>query len=673
MKSLASFLCLSLGGVCLTLALAATALAAGDEWKPVDPAELALKAPVVERDADAEAIFWEVRIDDGAVGELIFTHYLRVKVFTERGRESQSKIDIPFGKIFGSNIKIKDIAARTIKPDGTIVELKKEDVFERDVIKVSGVKVKAKSFAMPSVEAGSIIEYRWREVRVNQSANYVRLQFQRDIPVQAVKYYIKPYPFPGMSMRAQVFHGEMPPIMKEKNGFYSATMTNMRAYHVEPHMPPEDAVRAWMLIYYTTDEKIVPEKFWKDYGRSVYEDNKARMKVTDEVRQAATAAVGDASTPEEKLERLFNFVRAKIKNVTDDAAGLSAEERAKLKENKSPADTLKRGVGSGADIDLLFAALAIAAGFDARLALVSDRSDIFFDPSFASRYFITSYDIAVKVGDQWRFYDPGMMYLPFGMLRWQEEGQDALLTDPKEPIWVKTPVSAPDKSAIKRTAKLSLSDDGTLEGDVRVEYTGHFGIERKEENDEESQAQREQRLLSEIKAQMSTAELSEIRIENVTDPAKPFVYAYHVRVPGYAQRTGKRLFLRPAFFEYGIGPLFPTSERKNIIYFHYPWTENDTVEIRLPAGFALDNADAPGAIGAGALSKYVPKVFVTQDGRALIYKRDFTFGRQEVVLFPASTYPALKEYFDLMNKADAHTITLKQGAATAAAAASPSN
>ena len=49
-----------------------------------------------------------------------------------------------------------------------------------------------------------------------------------------------------------------------------------------------------------------------------------------------------------------------------------------------------------------------------------------------------------------------------------------------------------------------------------------------------------------IKEQMSTAEISNIKIENVTDPAKPFVYAFHVRVPGYAQRTGKRLFLQPA-------------------------------------------------------------------------------------------------------------------------------
>ena len=40
----------------------------------------------VEKDADAEAIFWEVRIDDNPDGDLIFNHYIRVKVFTDRGR-----------------------------------------------------------------------------------------------------------------------------------------------------------------------------------------------------------------------------------------------------------------------------------------------------------------------------------------------------------------------------------------------------------------------------------------------------------------------------------------------------------------------------------------------------------------------------------------------------------
>src|SRR5215510_1015364 len=129
--------------VCLlTLVAPTTTTAAGDDWKPIDPAELALKTPTVEKDADAEGLFWEVRIDDNPDGNLIFNHYLRVKVFTDRGRESQSKIDLPFGNLFGGQVKIQDIAARTIKPDGSIVELNKKDIFERTIVKASGLKMK---------------------------------------------------------------------------------------------------------------------------------------------------------------------------------------------------------------------------------------------------------------------------------------------------------------------------------------------------------------------------------------------------------------------------------------------------------------------------------------------------------------------------------------------------
>jgi hypothetical protein len=657
---------------CLVALAALPALA--DDWKPINPAELALKTSVVEKDADAEAIFWEVRVADeieGSTPRTVLTHYVRIKIFTERGRESQSKVDILFGKIFGSDIKIKDIVGRTIKPDGTIVELKKEDVFERTIVRASGVKAKAKSFAMPSVEPGSIIEYRWREVRNDNLANYIRLQFQRDVPVQLVKYYIKPLSLPGFpyAMRVQPFHGRNTPFVKEKDGFYSTTMENVPAFREEPRMPPEEQVRPWMLVYYTEDKKLAPAQYWKEKGKEFYEIYKSRVKVSDEVKKSATEAIGDATTPEQKLERLFEFCRAKIKNVNDDASGMTAEERAKWKENKSPADTLKRGMGTGNDIDMLFSALATAAGFEVRMVNLSDRSSAFFDAGFADDYFMSTYDVAVRVGDTWHFYDPASTYVPLGMLRWQEEGQDALVSDPKEPTWVKTPLSGPEKSKQKRTAKLRLTEDGTLEGDVRIEYTGHLAVERKEWDDDDSPAEREKTLRDRIKEQMSTAELSDIKIENITDPVKPFVYSFHVSVPGYAQRTGKRLFLQPAFFQHGLGPLFPTSSRKYPIYFHYPWSEEDEVTIELPAGFSLDNADAPAPFASGDLSRYDVKIMVTKDERTLIYKRNFFFGGGsaglERLYYDSANYSALKMFFDTLNKEDNHTVTLKQGVATA--------
>src|ERR1043165_2471089 len=106
--------------LCLLAFFTAPVWAASDDWKPIDPALLTMKSSTVEKEADAEGIFWEVRMDDNPEGDLIFTHYLRVKVFTERGRESQSKIDIYYGKLYGSDVKISDIAGRPINPHAYI-------------------------------------------------------------------------------------------------------------------------------------------------------------------------------------------------------------------------------------------------------------------------------------------------------------------------------------------------------------------------------------------------------------------------------------------------------------------------------------------------------------------------------------------------------------------------
>jgi hypothetical protein len=137
-----------------------------------------------------------------------------------------------------------------------------------------------------------------------------------------------------------------------------------------------------------------------------------------------------------------------------------------------------------------------------------------------------------------------------------------------------------------------------------------------------------------------------------------------VRVPGYAQRTGKRIFIQPAFFQRGVEPLFATGGRKHPVYFHFPWSEDDQVHIELPPGYALDNADAPAPFGSGKISEYRPGLSITSDGKTLVYKRTFFFGGGGAVLFPLETYPAVKGYFDQVHKQDNHNIALKQAAAS---------
>src|SRR5262245_60201244 len=639
--------------------LPAPAQAQVQAWKPIDPAHVALKAPVVEKDADAEAIFLEVYFKDefdGSTARKVFSNYIRIKVFTQRGVENHGKVDI----VYSNRGNVRDIAARTIKPDGSIVEMKKDAVFDREIVRLSGLKLKAKSFALPAVEPGVIVEYRWIEQRPLTSF-YTRLHFQREIPVQAVKYYIKPLSDLQMGMRSISFHCPSVPFVKERDGYYSVSFNNVPAFHEEPRMPPEDQVRPWMLLYYSDKDKVVPEKFWKDHGKAVYEENKGAMKVNTVVGRPAPEPAGEGTTPEQKLERLVAFGRTKIKNIYDDTTVLSEQERKKLKDNRSPADTLKRGYGNGRDIDMLFAALAAAAGFETRLINLPDRGDMFFNPNLPDDYFLSVYDVAVKVGADWKFIDPSSNYVASGMVRWQPERAQALLAAHKHPLFVMTPISPAESSMEKRKAKLRLSEDGTLEGEARIEYTGHFAVEKKEDYDEESPAEREKRMHAALTKRISNAEVAEVKFENVTDPFKPLVISYKVRVQGYAERTGKRLFLQPGFFEKGVGPLFPTSERKHDVYFYYPWTEEDDIEIELPAGYALDNAEAPGDLAFGDIGHLKVKIGVTKDQRTLSYKRQFRFTG---MLFPKDSYPNLKRAFDAVRQVDDHTITLKQGTAT---------
>jgi hypothetical protein len=634
----------------LLTGLPGSAFAAGEEWRPVDPAHLALKAATVEPNADAEAIFWDIKIDDGGYDDLVLNHYVRIKIFTERGRDQHSKVDIPYV----GGIKIKDVAARTIKPDGTIVELAKEDIIEKMVVKVSGLKLRTKTFAFQGLEPGAIIEYKWKEVISNSSANNLRLQFQREIPIQVVTYRFKPARQTVFDVRP--FNMPRFEFEKEKDGFRVATVNNMPAFREEPMMPPEDNVRSWAMVKYYNLFTLFSA--YPLLAIQVYATSQPLMKVDKDLKNKLPEIIGDSSAAEDQIQKILDFCRT-IKNTDDKESGFTEEQLEKLKENKKPADTLKRGVGSAADINLLFAALVNAAGFQARLALLPDRGKRFFDRNVLIPGALRVGGVAVWHGENWKLFDPSFKYFTPGILRWQEEGVDALIADDK-PVWMKTPLSPPDKSKEKRIAKLTLGEDGTIEGDVTIEYSGHLGVERKLLNDDDSPVQREENLKESMKGRLSSAELTNIVIENVTDSTKPFICKYHVRVPGYGQRTGKRLFFQPAFFHKGVDALFSAGTRKYPIYFHFPWSEEDEVSITLPRGYVLDNADRPAPINAGAASQYEVSMGITNDKTTLIYKRKFFFGGNGTILFPVEKYDVLKQLFEEIHKADNHMITLKQ-------------
>ena len=122
-------------------------------FQPVSPEELKMNREPLAPGAAAIILFRQVDRDD--TGRTAHENdYFRIKILTEEGRK-YADIEIPY---FKDRDNVAAIRARTIRPDGSIADFDGK-VFDKSIAKAKGLKYLAKTFTLPDVQVGSIIEY----------------------------------------------------------------------------------------------------------------------------------------------------------------------------------------------------------------------------------------------------------------------------------------------------------------------------------------------------------------------------------------------------------------------------------------------------------------------------------------------------------------------------------
>src|SRR5437588_3741957 len=124
-----------------------------EDWLPVTAKDQQINEVPGNPGAAAIQLYYADYIDDAAHTEFF---YSRIKVLTEKGKE-QADVEL----VVPPSISIGDLKARTIHPDGKIIEFTGKP-FEKTIFKTKGVKIQAKTFTMPEVTVGSIIEYKYK-------------------------------------------------------------------------------------------------------------------------------------------------------------------------------------------------------------------------------------------------------------------------------------------------------------------------------------------------------------------------------------------------------------------------------------------------------------------------------------------------------------------------------
>jgi hypothetical protein len=644
----------------VALSLCVPCLLAGVGFQPVSPEELKMTSEPLAPGAPAIILYRQVDRDDNGRTSHEDSYY-RIKILTEEGRK-YADVVIPFAK--GVN-NVVNIHGRSIRPNGSTTEFDGK-VFEKVIAKGKKFRYFAKTFTLPDIEVGSIIEYFYTYDLQEHSLYDSNWILSEDLFTKSARFSLKPYAstFENPFNLRWTWQGLPPGTVQpaqSPNHIIRLEAHNIPAFQTEDFMPPANEMKSRVDFIYSLDlPESDPDKFWEKVGKKrngFVENFTGKRKAMEE---AVGRIVSPNDAPELKLRKIYDRVQS-VRNTSYELRKTEQEE--KRDKEKPPANVeelWKRSYGDGSQLTWLYLALVRAAGFEAYGCFVSDRAQYFFNPKLMQSGKLDANVVLVKSNGKDLYFDPGAAFTPFGMLTWSETGTHGLCVDKDGGKWITTTLPSSSDSEIHRKAMLKLSDSGDVEGTLTVTYTGLEAMYRRLEQRNGDEVDRKKFLEDQLKEQVPAA--AELELTNKPDWASsesPLVAELNLKISGWASSAGKKVMLPVGFFTAYEKHVFEHSNRVHPIYFEYPYEKMDEVTINLPAGWKVSNLPPPQA----------------QDGRIVAYslKAEAASGTVHVVrklafnvlLLEQKYYPALRNFFQVVRNGDEEQILLQPDATSA--------
>jgi hypothetical protein len=636
----------------LTIHYALPAIA--DGFQPISPEELKMTSEPQAPGAPAIILFRQVDRDDR--GQTAHENdYFRIKILTEEGRK-YADVEIPFFKSSGSSIS--NMRARTIRPDGSIANYEGK-VFEKSIVKAKGVKYMAKTFTLPDVQVGSILEYYYT---IDLSENTIfnsHWILSDELFTKTASFSLKPYTSNYVPINVRWSWQLLPPGTPEPkespDHIVRLEAHNIPAFHTEDYMPPEDELKSRVDFTYSDE---LPDRdanqFWKKRGKKLNSSVESFVGKRKAMDEAVAQIVSPNDSPEVKLQKIY----ARVQQLRNTSYEVTKSEQEKKRENeKEPANVeelWKRGYGNGVQLTWLFLGLTRAAGLEAYGVMASDRRNYFFNPVIMDASKLDANVVLVKVNGKDLYFDPGAAFTPFGLLQWGETGVQGLRLDKDGGSWVRTTLPESSESRIEHKATLALSETGDLEGTLTVTYTGLEALQRRVEERNQDESDRQKFLEDEAKEYIPAA--SEVDLTNKPDwksSSMSLVAEYKLKIPGWVSSAGRRALLPVGMFSAPEKRVFEHAERVHPIYFEYPFEKVDDVTISLPLGWQVSSL--PPAKNQD--SKVVLYELKTEKDKSTLHVNRKL--KVDLLLLEAKYYPALRNFFQVVRSGDEEQVVLQ--------------
>ena len=591
------------------------------------------------------------------------SYYVRLKILTEKGKELAT-VHTPYER---GNFKVKNIAGRTIHSDGTVIPLtaKAADLVDE---KAAGYQVNTMVFTLPSVEVGSILEYRL-DLQYDEGIVYPPdWIIQQPYFVHKAHYFFAP-PIHGYltnergdsldRIMYKVQADGKTPVVHDAGGRYSYDISDVPATPNEDWMPPMNSLTWHVEFYYTQYHSSAD--FWQNEGKRWGQEAEKFAKPTKTLQQAAAGIVAAGDTDEQKARKLYDAVM-KLDNTSFTRTKSEAErKKEKLKEIKVAEDVWNQKSGSSNDLALLYVALAKAAGLQVYPMEVVDRNRAIFNVEYLSLNQLDDYIAIVVIGGKEVFLDPGQKSCPFGLMHWKHALAGGLRVSDKGVVPALTPASTYQQAVMTRVADLTIDASSNVTGSVRFIMTGEEALYWRQlllENDEE-----------EVKKQFNESMRAYVP-DGVEADFDHFLglddYSSNligiVKVSGnMGSVTGKRFFLPGLFFESRAKHPFVTEDKRLIpIDVHYPKLVQDEVTYHLPPGYEVEGT--PQATSLSWPDHAALKIGAHASGGNVAVQRAMAYN---YTLLDQSDYAALHDFYQKVATADQQQLVLVRSAVAA--------
>jgi hypothetical protein len=627
--------------------------ASSSEFRDPTPEERAMTSVSFAPGAPAVALNWRQFINDR---DYYRSEYVRIKILSEEGKK-YGDIEIPHIGLISS---VDHIKARTVRPDGTIAAFDGK-TFDKVIVKVNGVRLIAKTFTLPDVQVGSIIEYRYDLENRTHITYDSAFMVQREIPVVHEELSLQPSLLPGYKTFFS-FRGLPPGKQPELHaGIYDLELENIPPFEEEPFSPPVTQLKPELQFWYTSGT-TEPAEFWNKQAREWAEAIEPFVVDSRDVRDAAAAAAAGSKTPEETMRKLYARVQ-QIRNLSFEPDKTDQETR-KFHDNRSAQDVLRNGYGDLWDINRLFVALARAAGIDAHVVRICERDEQFLAKQVPVGNQLDGEVAVVIIAGKSLYLDPGTPYAPFGTLSWQKSSTSGLLIARKQDVavWVDTPQQNADAATTKREVDLQL-DNGVVRGTAVITYRGQEALRQRLDlrNDDDAAARKS--LEESMKTWFSVGAIVKVtEVKDLRSTEAPLVISGTLELPSAASLVGSRTMIPLSIFAATQTNPFASEQRKAAIYFHYAYDVEDDVTLKVPPGYDIESVPVPTNINMGAL-RYLT-TFQKSDGTVRL-RRNLSVDAQVI---GRDQYAHVRTFFSNAAAADQEQVIFRRATSPAGSA-----